>query len=157
MRKRSVLLVFFMGLFMVVGGVQEVGLINWIAELLTRFVGENLNFASQSLIWLSAVASAIVNNIPFTAAALPIAEYLNRTIPGVTNNVLYWSLSLGANLGGNATYVGSAPNVVAIGVLDRAGRPVTFLGWLKVGIPVTVITIIVPAIWIVIRYFWLKF
>ena len=150
-------LVFFMSLFMVVGGVQEMGLIQWIADLIAGAAGTNLFVASQAVIWLSAIASAIVNNIPFTTAALPIAAFLTRTIPGAGNNVLYWSLSLGANMGGNATYIGSAPNVVAVGVLDRAGYRVTFVDWLKVGIPVTFATVLVPTIWLWIRYFWLKF
>jgi Na+/H+ antiporter NhaD/arsenite permease-like protein len=150
-------LVFFMSLFMVVGGVQEMGLIQWIADLIAGAAGADLFVASQAVLWLSAVASAIVNNIPFTTGALPIAAFLTRTIPGAGNNVLYWSLSLGANMGGNATYIGSAPNVVAVGVLDRAGYRVTFVDWLKVGIPVTFATVLVPMIWLWIRYFWLKF
>jgi Na+/H+ antiporter NhaD/arsenite permease-like protein len=150
-------LLFFMSLFIVVGGVQEVGLIQWVADLIAGIAGANLLVASQAVIWLSAVASAIVNNIPFTTAALPIAAFLTRMVPGAGNNVLYWSLSLGANMGGNATYIGSAPNVVAVGILDRAGYRVTFVDWLKVGIPVTFATVLVPTIWLWIRYFWLKF
>jgi Na+/H+ antiporter NhaD/arsenite permease-like protein len=150
-------LMFFICLFIVVGGVQEVGLIQWIADLLADIAGNHLGVATLAIVWLSAVASAIVNNIPFTAAALPIADFLTRSIPGAGNNVLYWSLSLGANLGGNATYIGSAPNVVAVGVLDRAGYRVSFVDWLKVGIPVTFATVSASTIWLWIRYFWLKF
>jgi Na+/H+ antiporter NhaD/arsenite permease-like protein len=150
-------LVFFMSLFIVVGGVQEVGLIPWVADSIGSIAGANLFVASQAVLWLSAVASAIFDNIPFTAAFLPVAAFLTRTVPGAGNNVLYWSLSLGANMGGNATYIGSAPNVVAVGVLDRAGYRVTFVDWLKVGIPVTFATVLVPTIWLWIRYFWLKF
>lgn len=150
-------LMFFMCLFIVVGGVQEVGLIQLIADWIAGAAGANLGVASQAIIWFSAIASAIVNNIPFTTAVLPIAAFLTRTIPGASNNVLYWSLSLGANLGGNATYIGSAPNVVAIGILDRAGYRVSFVDWLKVGIPATFVTVLVPTIWLWIRYFWLKF
>ena len=150
-------LMFFICLFIVVGGVQEVGLIQLIAELIANVAGDSLFVATMAVIWLSAMASAIVNNIPFTTAFLPIASFLTHTIPGASNNVLYWSLSLGANLGGNATYVGSAPNVVAAGYLDRAGYRVTFRDWLRAGVPVALVTILVPTVWIVIRYFWLKF
>ena len=136
---------------------QEVGLIQSVADFIAGIAGDDLWVAVQSVVWLSAVASAIVNNIPFTAAFLPIAAFLTRTVPGASNNVLYWSLSLGANLGGNATYVGSAPNVVAVGFLDRAGYRVTFVDWLKVGVPVTVATVLAPTIWLWIRYFWLRF
>jgi Na+/H+ antiporter NhaD/arsenite permease-like protein len=150
-------LMFFICLFIVVGGVQEVGLIQWIADSIAGIAGDDLFMAMQAVIWLSAVASAIVNNIPFTTAFLPIAGYLSQTIPGASNNVLYWSLSLGANLGGNATYVGSAPNVVAAGYLERAGSRVSFVDWLKIGAPVTLVTILVPTLWMIVRYFWLKF
>jgi Na+/H+ antiporter NhaD/arsenite permease-like protein len=150
-------LMFFICLFIVVGGVQEVGLIQWIAEFTAETAGSNLMLASLVMIGLSTVASAIVNNIPFTTAVLPIAGFLTQTIPGAGNNVLYWSLSLGANMGGNATYIGSAPNVVSVGFLDRAGYPMTFASWLKVGIPITLVTVLVPTISLLIRYFWLKF
>lgn len=150
-------LMFFICLFIVVGGVQEVGLIQWIADSIAGLAGDNLFVAMQAVIWLSAVASAIVNNIPFTTAFLPIAGYLSQTIPGASSGVLYWSLSLGANLGGNATYVGSAPNVVAAGYLERAGSRVRFIDWLKIGAPVTLVTILVPAVWMIVRYFWLEF
>ena len=150
-------LMFFICLFIVVGGVQEVGLIQWVADSIAGLAGDDLFVAMQAVIWLSAVASAIVNNIPFATAFLPIAAYLSQTIPGASNNLLYWSLSLGANLGGNATYVGSAPNVVAAGYLERAGSRVRFLDWLKIGAPVTLVTILVPTVWMMVRYFWLKF
>ncbi len=150
-------LMFFICLFIIVGGVQEVGLIRWITDLIATAAGADLGIASQVIIWLSAVASAIVNNIPFTTAVLPIAAFLTQTVPGAGNQVLYWSLSMGANLGGNATYIGSAPNVVAVGILDRAGYRVTFVDWLKVGIPVTFVTVLASTVWVWIRYFWLKF
>ena len=150
-------LMFFICLFIVVGGVQEVGLIQWIADFIAGLAGDNLFVAVQAVIWLSAVASAIVNNIPFATAFLPIAGYLSQTVPGASSGILYWSLSLGANLGGNATYVGSAPNVVAAGYLERAGSPVRFVDWLKIGAPVTLVTILVPTLWLIVRYFWLKF
>jgi Na+/H+ antiporter NhaD/arsenite permease-like protein len=150
-------LMFFICLFMIVGGVQRVGLIQRLADLIASIAGNDLLLASQAVIWLSAGASAIVNNIPFTTAALPIASFLAQTIPSAGNNVLYWSLSLGANLGGNATYVGSAPNVVAVGYLDRAGYRVTFGDWLKIGIPVAFATILIPAVWLIVRYCWLQF
>ena len=150
-------LMFFICLFMVVGGVQEVGLIQGLADLMAGLAGDDLFVASQAVIWLSALASAIVNNIPFTTAVLPIAGFLTQAIPSAGSNLLYWSLSLGANLGGNATYVGSAPNVVAVGYLERAGYRVTFGDWLKIGIPVTLMTILIPTLWLVVRYFWLQF
>jgi Na+/H+ antiporter NhaD/arsenite permease-like protein/CYTH domain-containing protein len=150
-------LVFFMSLFMMVGGIQEVGLIQIIAGFVKRVAGENLLLAALLITWVAAIASAIVANIPFTAAIVPVAVFLTQTIPGAGNNVLYWALALGAGLGGNATYIGSAPNIVAAGILDRAGYRLKFQDFSRVGVPVTFVTILVPTLWILVRYFWLKF
>jgi Na+/H+ antiporter NhaD/arsenite permease-like protein len=150
-------LVFFMSLFMMVGGIQEVGLIQIIAEIVQGLAGENLLLATLLMIWVSAIASAVVANIPFTAAIIPVAVFLTRTIPGAGNNVLYWALALGAGLGGNATYIGSAPNIVAAGILDRAGYRLKFSDFSRIGVPITFVTILVPTLWILIRYFWFNF
>lgn len=150
-------LVFFMGLFMMVGGIQEVGLIQVIAGAVKRMAGESLLLAVSLIIWVSAIASAIVANIPFTAAIVPVALFLTQTLPGAENNVLYWALALGAGLGGNATYIGSAPNVVAAGIMERAGFRLKFQDFSRVGVPVTFVTVLVSTLWILIRYFWLQF
>jgi Na+/H+ antiporter NhaD/arsenite permease-like protein len=150
-------LVFFMSLFMMVGGIQEVGLIQLIAGFVKRMAGDSPLLAVLLITWVSAVASAIVANIPFTAAIVPVAVFLTQTIPGAENNVIYWALALGAGLGGNATYIGSAPNIVAAGILDRAGYRLKFQDFSRVGVPVTFVTILVPTLWILVRYFWLGF
>lgn len=150
-------LVFFMTLFMMIGGIQEVGLIQLIAESVQSIAGTNLLVATLLIIWVAAIASGIVANIPFTAAIVPVTVFLTSRIPGAENNVLYWALSLGAGLGGNATYIGSAPNIVAVGIMDRAGYRVTFAEYAKIGVPVTFVTILVSTIWIVFRYLWIGF
>jgi Na+/H+ antiporter NhaD/arsenite permease-like protein len=150
-------LVFFMTLFMMVGGIQEVGLIQLIAESVKHLAGDSLLLATLLLIWVSAIASAMVANIPFTAAIVPVTVFLTQTIPGAENNVLYWALALGAGLGGNATYIGSAPNIVAMGILDRAGFRLKFQDFSRVGVPVTFVTLLVPTLWFLVRYFWLRF
>jgi Na+/H+ antiporter NhaD/arsenite permease-like protein len=150
-------LVFFMALFMMVGGIQEVGVIQVIAEFVKGMASDNLLLATLLMIWVSAIASAVVANIPFTAAIVPVAVFLTQTLPGAENNVLYWALALGAGLGGNATYIGSAPNIVAAGILDRAGYRLKFQDFSRVGVPVTFVTILIPTLWILVRYFWLKF
>jgi Na+/H+ antiporter NhaD/arsenite permease-like protein len=150
-------LVFFMSLFMMVGGIQEVGLIQLIAETVKNLAGSNLLLATALVIWVSAFASAIVANIPFTSAIVPVTVFLTQTIPGAENNVLYWALALGACLGGNATYIGSAPNIVAMGILDRAGYRLKFSEFSRVGVPITIVTVLVPMLWIFVRYFWLIF
>lgn len=150
-------LVFFMTLFMMIGGIQEVGLIQLIAESVQAVAGESLILATLLIIWVAAIASGIVANIPFTAAIVPVTVFLTSQIPGAENNVLYWALSLGAGLGGNATYIGSAPNIVAVGIMDRAGYKVSFADYARIGVPVTFVTILVSTIWIVIRYLWIGF
>lgn len=145
-------LVFFMGLFIVVGGIQEVGLIQIIARFIGRIAGDSLVLAIILILWVSGVASAIVSNIPFTAAALPIAAFLTTTVPGAGNNVLYWALAVGVCFGGNATSIGAAANIVTAGVADRAGYHLSFPHFLRVGMPATLVTILVAMIWILIRY-----
>jgi Na+/H+ antiporter NhaD/arsenite permease-like protein len=150
-------LVFFMSLFMMVGGIQEVGLIQLIAELVKQIAGGNLMLATLLIIWVSAIASAIVANIPFTAAIIPVTVFLTTQIPGADNNILYWALALGAGLGGNATYIGSAPNIVAVGILDRAGYRVKFADFSRIGVPITFGTLLISTIWILVRYIWISF
>jgi Na+/H+ antiporter NhaD/arsenite permease-like protein len=149
-------LVFFMSLFMMVGGIQEVGLIQLIAESVKLMAGDNLLLATMLIIWVAVIASAVIANIPFTAAIVPVTVFLTQTIPGAENNVLYWSLALGAGLGGNATYIGSAPNIVAVGIMDRAGFRLTFGDFSRIGVPITFVTVLVPTFWILIRYFLLN-
>ena len=104
-------------------------------------------------LWLSAIVSGIVDNIPFTVAALPVVDLLTENIQGAAeSNVLYWALIMGADFGGNATYLGSAPNIVAIGLLTAAGYRVTFGRFMRDGVPVTIITLIIASFWLLIRY-----
>jgi len=145
-------LVFFMSLFMLVGGLQEVGVIQTVAGAIKEFAGDNLTLAVVLIIWISAIASGIVANIPFTVAVLPIAVLLTETIAGPGNKILYWALVVGVDFGGNATYLGSAPNIVAAGILDRAGYHLSFGRFLRVGVPVTFVTLLLSTIWILIRY-----
>jgi Na+/H+ antiporter NhaD/arsenite permease-like protein len=150
-------LVFFMTMFMMVGGIQEVGLIQAVAEWVKSLAGDDLLLATVLVIWVSAFASAIVANIPFTSAIVPVTVFLTHAIPGAENNVLYWALALGAGLGGNATYIGSAPNIVAMGIMDRAGYRLTFGEFSRTGIPVTIVSVFISMLWIFVRYFWLGF
>jgi Na+/H+ antiporter NhaD/arsenite permease-like protein len=105
------------------------------------------------VIWVSAIASGIVENIPFTVAALPVADYLTSIFPGAAESkIIYWALILGADLGGNATYLGSAPNIVAVGLLTQAGYRLSFWRFMRDGIPVTIITLLVASIWLLTIY-----
>jgi Na+/H+ antiporter NhaD/arsenite permease-like protein len=145
-------LVFFIGIFVVVGGLENTGVISWIADIIGDLAGDNLIVASVLMVWIPGIASGIVANIPFTVAALPIADYLTATIPGAQNGVIYWALILGADLGGNATYLGSAPNIVAVGLVAQAGYRLTFSRFMRDGVPVTIATLALATIWLLIRY-----
>ena len=145
-------LVFFMSLFMVIGAIEEVGLISMIADFIGNLVGDNLVLTIVSVIWFSAILSGMIDNIPFTAAMLPVVAYLTRTVPGAENLVLFYALSIGAAMGGNSTLIGSSPNLVTAGISERAGYPITYMYFLKKGFPAMVITVTIGMIWILIHF-----
>jgi Na+/H+ antiporter NhaD/arsenite permease-like protein len=145
-------LIFFLALFIVVGGIEEVGLIQAVAELASRLSGGNLTVATMLVLWISALASGIVDNIPFTAAMLPVAAYQTRTLPGAENDVLFWALSVGACFGGNLTLVGASANLVTAGISERAGYPISYTDFLKVGVPLTLLTILLASAYFLIAY-----
>jgi Na+/H+ antiporter NhaD/arsenite permease-like protein len=124
-------LVFFMALFMVIAGAEESGLIQVIAEWVKDLSKGNLTVAIILVLWVSAIASAFIDNIPFTATMLPIIAFLNQTIPGAESGVLWWSLALGACLGGNGTMIGASANVVTVGMAEKAGYHISFLYYMK--------------------------
>jgi Na+/H+ antiporter NhaD/arsenite permease-like protein len=124
-------LIFFVGLFMVIAGAEETGLIQVIANFVKEVSKGNLTAAIVIILWVSAIASAFIDNIPFTATMLPIIAFLNQTIPGAESGVLWWSLSLGACLGGNGTMIGASANVVTVGLAEKAGYHISFLDYMK--------------------------
>jgi Na+/H+ antiporter NhaD/arsenite permease-like protein len=124
-------LVFFMALFMVIAGAESTGLIQFIAEWVRHASGGSLPLAIVMVLWVSAIASAFIDNIPFTATMLPIVAFLNQTIPGADSGVLWWSLALGACLGGNGTMIGASANVVTVGMMEKAGYQISFLDYMK--------------------------
>jgi len=124
-------LIFFIALFMVIAGAEETGLIQIIAEWVRDVSRGNLTIAVIMVLWVSAIASAFIDNIPFTATMLPIIAFLNTTIPGAENGILWWALALGACLGGNGTMIGASANVVTVGLAEKAGYHITFMGYIK--------------------------
>lgn len=146
-------LLFFIGLFIVVGAMEATGSIQWLATRIAILAGESVNRATLLTLWFSGIVSGIVDNIPFTVAALPIADYLTSILPGTAESkIIYWALILGADLGGNATYLGSAPNIVAVGLLTQAGYKLSFGRFMRDSIPVTLVTLVIASIWLLIRY-----
>lgn len=146
-------LLFFIGLFVIVGAMDATGAIGWAASRIALLAGQSADLAALLTIWISGAASAIVANIPFTVAALPVADLLSQTIPAAADSgIVYWALVLGADLGGNATYLGSAPNIVAVGLLAQAGYRLSFGRFLRDGLPVTFVTLLLSSIYLILRY-----
>jgi len=145
-------LVFFIALFILVGAIQEVGLISFIADAIGQLVGGNLVLAMLAVTWLSAVLSTVVANIPFTAAMLPVIGYLTAIVPGAHSKVLFYCLSVGSAMGGNGSLIGSSPNIVTAGIAERAGYPISYVYFLKKGFPALVITISLATLWLLLRF-----
>ena len=124
-------LIFFMMLFVVVAGAEETGLIQVIADWVSNVSKGSLVVAVIMILWVSAIASAFIDNIPFTATMLPIVAYLNQVIPGAETGILWWSLALGACLGGNGTMIGASANVVTVGIAESLGHPISFMTYMK--------------------------
>ena len=142
-------LFFFFGLFIMVEALVEVGLIEIVADAALRLTGGNLQLTSILLIWFSAIASGIVDNIPYTATMIPIVESLGQVMSA---NPLWWSLALGACLGGNLTLVGAAANVVVASLAEKSGHPISFTHFLRYGAIVTVMSLILAS-----GYVWLRY
>ena len=141
-------LIFFIMLFIVVAGAEETGLIQIIANWVNHMSGGSIVAAILIILWVSAIASAIVDNIPFTATMLPIVAYLTEVIPGAETGILWWALALGACLGGNGTMIGASANVVTVGMAERAGYHISFMHYMKIAFPPMLITIAISSIWL---------
>jgi Na+/H+ antiporter NhaD/arsenite permease-like protein len=135
-----------------VGALVKVGVIDSLAEKVIDLTDGNLLLATMLLLVVSAVLSAIVDNIPYVATMTPLVVALAASIPGDTT-VLWWALALGADLGGNATSIGASANVVAIGTAERSGHRIRFREFLRLGIPVTAVTVTLSGFYLWIRYF----
>ncbi len=145
-------LVFFMALFMIVGAVQEVGMISLIAGWIGELVGTNLPLAIFVIVVGVGTLSTAIANIPLAASMLPVVQFLTATIPGAQTKVLYYALSMGAAMGGNGFLVGAEANLVTAGITAQAGTPISFNEFMKIGLPVTFITLIIGFLWLLVRF-----
>jgi Na+/H+ antiporter NhaD/arsenite permease-like protein len=149
-------LVFFMGLFIMVGGLVETGVIGRLAESAQETVGDRPLVAMTVLLFGSAVLSAIVDNIPYVTAVAPLVADLVENVPDPTQGqALWWALALGADLGGNATAVGASANVVIIGLAAKYGHPISFWTFTRYGLVVAAITVVLSWPYLALRYFLL--
>jgi Na+/H+ antiporter NhaD/arsenite permease-like protein len=143
-------LFFFIGLFVMVGALEETGAIGEVADGIASVTGGDRTAELLGITWASAAASAVVDNIPFTAAMIPVVEQLQGS--SAADDAYWWALALGACFGGNATIIAAAANVAAAGMAERSGRPIGFVEFLRVGVPATLLSLALATGYIALRY-----
>ncbi len=147
-------LFFFMGLFVVVAGVERAGVIQRIAQWVLSITGGSLVLAASLILWTSAILSAVVDNIPFVATMIPLIKDVGPELAGGDERiaVLWWALALGACLGGNGTLIGASANLTVAGIAERQGIPFRFLAYTKVGFPLMLMSIALAQAYLLLRY-----
>lgn len=147
---------FFAGLFVLVGGLIDIGLISSLAKEVLDVTNGNIGFAAVLILWVSGIASATIDNIPFVATMIPLiqdlATGLGLSVDSPQIEVLWWALSLGACLGGNGTLIGASANVVVAGIAKREGHGFSYMDFLKIGLPLTIIALLLSHAYIYLRY-----
>jgi Na+/H+ antiporter NhaD/arsenite permease-like protein len=142
-------LFFLIGLFVMVGALEETGALGEVADAIASVTGGDRTAELLGILWASAIGSGIVDNIPFTAAMIPVVDQLGG---GAGDDAYWWALALGACFGGNATVIAAAANVAASGMADRAGRPIAFMMFLRIGLPVTLLSLVLATGYVLARY-----
>lgn len=145
-------LLFFIGLFMVVGGLEQTGVLEVIANFIEKISGGNVKMMVVIIIWISAFASAFIDNIPFAATMIPVIKNLS-IVSGANLAVLAWALSMGTDIGGSATPIGASANVVGTSVAAKAGHPVGWGKYCKSAVPATMMVLVISTVFILVRYF----
>lgn len=143
-------ILFFIGLFVVVGGMVESGVIGKLAGLLVTATGGHMVAAMLIILWASALLSSVLDNIPFVATLIPLILTMGNS--GIDVTPLWWAVSLGACLGGNGTLIGASANVVLSGVSAKNGHPITFIQYLKIGFPMMILSMIVATVYLLVKY-----
>ncbi|MFA9462853.1 MAG: ArsB/NhaD family transporter [Velocimicrobium sp.] len=141
---------FFGGLFVLVGSLEEVGLIDKLAKVIMSFTGDNILLAGILIIWFSAISSAFLDNIPFVATLIPLIQAMGAS--GMNIAPLWWAVSLGACLGGNGTLIGASANVVVAGLAEKHGYKLSFGRYFKIGFPLMIMSIALSTVYLVIFY-----
>ena len=142
-------LFFFVGLFVMVGALVETGALEEVANGIQGITDGDRSAELLGILWVSGIGSGVVDNIPFTTAMIPVVEQI-QTDP--SDDAYWWSLALGADFGGNMTIIAAAANVAAAGLADRAGKPIGFMPFLRIGLPVTLMTLVIATIYVALRY-----
>lgn len=145
-------ILFFVGLFVLVGGLEHAGVINFMAGYLMKLSGGNVKLTSQVLLWSSGLLSGVIDNIPLTATFIPVIHEMGDALGEKSVQSLWWSLSLGACLGGNLTAIGASANVVMLSIAKKNGYDISFRKFLQYGVPVTIITLLFSGLYLHFRY-----
>ncbi len=143
-------IVFFAFLFIVVGGLEKVGIIHMMAEGMINATGSHYVILMIVILWVSALCSAVLDNIPFVATLIPLIQTM--AAEGIDVWPLWWAVSIGACFGGNGTIIGASANVVLTGIAGRKGYPITFMDFLKIGGPMMIMSIVLATIYLLIRF-----
>ncbi len=143
-------ILFFMGLFIIVGGLVETGVIDAISKFIVGFTSGHVIFATIILLWSTAILSSVLNNIPFVAALIPLVLIMQKD--GLNVEPIWWAISLGACLGGNGTLIGASANVVLASIGNKNGHPITFKSYMKVGFPMMLLTISISTVYLLVAY-----
>ncbi len=145
-------LVFFISIFIVIGAIQEVGIVSLLAGAMADLIGGNLTLGIFVLVFGVGTLSVAIANIPLAASMLPIVEFLSSSIPGAGSKVLYYALSMGAAMGGNGFLIGCEANLVTAGISEQAGTPISFGEFMRIGLPVTYLTLSAGFLWLLLRF-----
>lgn len=144
-------LFFFIGLFILVGGLEKVGIIEGIAREAVKITQGNVTLTAMLILWFSAIASAFIDNIPFVATFIPLIQEMGQ-IGHMNIAPLWWALSLGACLGGNGTIIGASANVIVSGIAAREGHPITFIGYMKIAFPLMLVSIAIAMVYLLLFF-----
>jgi Na+/H+ antiporter NhaD/arsenite permease-like protein len=147
-------LLFFTSLFIAVGGLEAAGVTRAAADALAGFAGSHVLLTAVLLIWVAALLAAVMDNIPFVVAMIPIIKGLEAQ--GASMEPLWWALAIGAGFGGNATPIGASANLITIALSERAGYPITFRMWLRSGSIVTLVSCAVGTVAFLVIFGWIK-
>ncbi|CAN2040386.1 Uncharacterized transporter Mb2703 [Candidatus Magnetomoraceae bacterium gMMP-15] len=147
-------LFFFIGIFIIVHGVEHSGLLSILGKKMMSLTGGNQAVTAYSTLWISAIFSAAIDNIPFVATMIPLVESMSEGFGGTQGLIpIWWSLALGACLGGNGSLIGAAANVMVAGLGERAGHPLSFIQFAIIGLPIMLVSIIIAHLYLYLRFF----
>ena len=146
-------ILFFVGLFVMVGALEETGLIHFFSQQIMAITKGNMELTAVSVLWTSGVASAFLDNIPFVAAMIPMIKDISHVIGTEQAIPLWWALSLGACLGGNGTLIGASANIISAGICKKSNYPISFWTFTKYGALITLINLLLATVFVYVRYF----